>query len=59
VLYEGKGNANYYENAIFDGYTVDGSERIVRKSSRIDYRITALEVELHVTRKMIDFLKRN
>jgi hypothetical protein len=59
VLYEGKGNPNYYENAIFDGYTVDGSERIVRKSSRIDYRITAMEVELHVTRKMIDFLKRN
>lgn len=59
VLYSGADNPNYYMNKTFDGYTVDNKERIVRLNRFIDYKITAREVELHVTKKMVNFLKEN
>lgn len=57
VLYAGADNPNYFMNKTFDGYVVDDKERIVRLNRFVDYKITAREVELHVTRKMVNFLK--
>lgn len=57
VLYEGANNPNYYRNKVFDGYAVDEKERIVRLNKFMDNRITAREVEIHVTKKMVNFLK--
>lgn len=57
VLYEGANNPSYYMNNGFDGYITDNLGRIIRLNKYKDYRITAKEVELHVQKKVIQFLK--
>lgn len=58
VLYSGAENPKYYMNEVFDGYFIDSNDRICRLNKYKDYQITAGEVELHVTRKKIEFLKK-
>lgn len=57
VLYSAKDGAAYYENAIFDGYYIDGSGRIMRSRKMQDGRITIGEMRLHLEAKKSGVLR--